>query len=93
MAEFRGPPLPFVPDNLTLPQFILDSSHPLRPRRVDDAIPWLIEDQSGRKYGYEEVSQPNTFNQLLLNRGQLRANTFGLANALRLKYSIGECDE
>jgi hypothetical protein len=47
--------LPFIPDNLSIPQFILDSNHPTRPVRKHD-IPWLIEDASGRKVGFEEVS-------------------------------------
>lgn len=44
-----------IPDNLTLPQFILDSSHPTRPIRKG-GIPWLVDDTSGRQIGFEEVS-------------------------------------
>jgi hypothetical protein len=47
--------LPFIPDNLSVPQFILDTQHPTRPLRKH-GIPWLIEDASGRKVGFEEVS-------------------------------------
>jgi hypothetical protein len=47
--------LPFIPDNLSIPQFILDTQHPTRPLRKH-GIPWLIEDASGRKVGFEEVS-------------------------------------
>jgi len=47
--------LPFIPDNLSVPQFILDTQHPTRPLRKD-GIPWLIEDASGREVGFEEVS-------------------------------------
>jgi hypothetical protein len=46
--------LPFIPDNLSIPQFILDSQHPTRPLRKD-GIPWLIDDARGRKVGFEEV--------------------------------------
>jgi hypothetical protein len=48
-------PLPKIPDDLTVVQFILDSSHPTRPVRSSD-VPWLIEDHSGRKIGFDEVS-------------------------------------
>jgi hypothetical protein len=48
--------LPPIPDNLSIPQFFLDSQHSTRPVRNVDA-PWLIEDQSGRKIGFEEVSK------------------------------------
>ena len=47
--------LPVIPDDLTLPQFILDSSHSTRPIRKD-GIPWLVDDNTGRQIGYEEVS-------------------------------------
>jgi hypothetical protein len=45
-----------VPDNLTLPQFILDSIHPTRPIRKE-GTPWFIDDTTGRKIGFEEVSR------------------------------------
>jgi len=48
-------PLPHIPDNLTLPQFIFDYEHPSRPTR-SPTIPWLIEDDTGRKIGEDEVS-------------------------------------
>ena len=57
MTEFVSPgdPLPYIPDNLTLVQFVLDSTHPYKPLRPD-GIPWLIEDATGRKIGLEEVT-------------------------------------
>jgi hypothetical protein len=57
MTEFLSPgdPLPHVPDDLTLPQFILDSTHECRPIRPQGAT-WLIEDATGRKVGLEEVT-------------------------------------
>ncbi|KAG8700788.1 hypothetical protein FRC09_005752 [Ceratobasidium sp. 395] len=42
------------PDDLTVAQFILDSTHPLRPTR-DLGSPWFIEDETGRGVGCEEV--------------------------------------
>lgn len=47
--------LPYIPDNLSIPQFFLDGQHPIRPLR-GNGIPWLIEDVSGRNVGIEEVS-------------------------------------
>ena len=41
-------------DDQTIPQFILDSTHPLRLGR-DLNSPWSIEDETGRGIGYEEV--------------------------------------
>ncbi|KAG8693856.1 hypothetical protein FRC08_008842, partial [Ceratobasidium sp. 394] len=57
------------PTDLTIPQFILDSAHPLRPIR-DANSPWLIEDETGRGASFEEV----------------RARTWGLANAMRRRW-------
>ncbi|KDQ63355.1 hypothetical protein JAAARDRAFT_147584 [Jaapia argillacea MUCL 33604] len=56
MVEIHAPggPLPHIPDDLTLPQFILDSHHPTRPIR-GEGIPWLIEDRTGRRIGVEEL--------------------------------------
>lgn len=55
MSEIHGPSLETsVPDDLTLAQFILDSSHPSRPIRPSH-VPWFIEDASGRGVGYPEV--------------------------------------
>lgn len=57
-----GPLDCFVPDDLTIPQFFLDSHHPLRPARKT-GIPWLIEDATGRLIDLEEVrggSVPHT---------------------------------
>ncbi|KDQ63365.1 hypothetical protein JAAARDRAFT_147605 [Jaapia argillacea MUCL 33604] len=77
MVEIRGVggPLPRIPDDLTLAQFMLDSHTPIKPVRKE-GIPWLIDDETGRRVGFEE----------------LRMRTFGLANALKLKYNIGEDD-
>ena len=45
-----------IPDNLTLTQFILDSTHPTRPIRKE-GIPWFIDATTGRQIGFEEVSR------------------------------------
>ncbi|KAG1749197.1 hypothetical protein EDB19DRAFT_1681264 [Suillus lakei] len=73
MPEIFGEPLnTAIPDDLTLSQFFLDSHHPRRPVRTD--APWLIEDETGRRIGFEEI----------------RARTFGFANGLMLRYDIKE---
>ncbi|KAG1861788.1 hypothetical protein DFJ58DRAFT_871788 [Suillus subalutaceus] len=74
MAEVVSPAgiLPHIPDDLTLAQFILDAEHVRKPVRKSDA--WIVDDQSGRKIGLEE----------------LRARTYGLANALSIRYNIQE---
>ncbi len=53
--------LPHVPDDLSLPQFILDHDHPIRPKRPKD-VPWLVTDKSGRKMGLDEVCPSITSN-------------------------------
>ncbi|KAI9056331.1 acetyl-CoA synthetase-like protein [Trametes sanguinea] len=77
MAEIHadGGPLPPFPDDLTIAQFIMDTHHPLRPVR-DRLRPWLIEEDTGREVGSDE----------------LRTRTFGLANALKTRWNIGEDD-
>ncbi|QRW10785.1 AMP binding enzyme [Ceratobasidium sp. AG-Ba] len=52
-----APPLSQIyspPTDLSIAQFILDITHPLRPIR-DANSPWFIEDETGRGIGYEEV--------------------------------------
>ncbi|KAF9046777.1 phenylacetyl-CoA ligase [Panaeolus papilionaceus] len=75
--EFQslGDPLPHIPDDVTVPQFLFDTPHQVRPRR-DVKIPWLIQDETGKKL-YED---------------ELRFRTHGLANGLATKYQIKEDD-
>lgn len=40
-------PAPFIPDNLTLPQFFFDSDHTLKATRPQ-GVPFFIEDATGR---------------------------------------------
>lgn len=56
MTDFRCKygECPPIPDDLTIPQFLLDYYHPERPLRPK-ACPWLIEDGTGRTIFYEEV--------------------------------------
>ncbi|KAK0466425.1 amp dependent CoA ligase [Desarmillaria tabescens] len=54
--EFSGPALNVDIPNLTVPQFVLDSPHELRPHRKSD-IPWFIEDGTGRTLCHAEVHQ------------------------------------
>ncbi|SJL09487.1 uncharacterized protein ARMOST_12865 [Armillaria ostoyae] len=59
MTEFKSSiPLPFIPDDLTVPQFLLDDyKHPLSEmRKGDDAI-WLIDDTTGREYTFKEAKE------------------------------------
>jgi hypothetical protein len=58
MAEICSPAcdgLPHIPDDLTLPQFILDSRHLTRPVRQANT-PWLIEDSTGKTFGLRVLS-------------------------------------
>ncbi|EKM61280.1 uncharacterized protein PHACADRAFT_247774 [Phanerochaete carnosa HHB-10118-sp] len=56
VTEFVAPygTLPHVPDDVTLPQFILDSWHPTRPVNKN-ANPVLIEDSTGRGVHFSEI--------------------------------------
>ncbi|KAI5835205.1 acetyl-CoA synthetase-like protein [Schizophyllum commune Tattone D] len=62
-----------IPDDLTIPQFILDApkdtNRPVRDARADT---WLIQDKTGRCIGLDE----------------LKRRTDGLANALSLRYGV-----
>ncbi|KDQ21321.1 hypothetical protein BOTBODRAFT_40152 [Botryobasidium botryosum FD-172 SS1] len=51
----RGAPLAHAPPaDLTIPQFILDHHHPIRPVRKDNT-PWIIDDVTGTPMYHEEV--------------------------------------
>ncbi|KDR82330.1 hypothetical protein GALMADRAFT_237577 [Galerina marginata CBS 339.88] len=71
----QGPHLPHIPDNVTIPQFLFDYKHEIRPTRLSET-PWLIQDDTGRKFWEAE----------------LRNRTHGLASALHTKYNIREDD-
>ena len=62
-----------IPDDLTIPQFILDartdSNRPTRDARADT---WLLQDKTGLRIGLDELTR----------------RTDGLANALSLKYGV-----
>jgi hypothetical protein len=73
--------LPRIPSDLTIPQFILDSQHELRPERPQTA-PWLIADKSGKKLGLEQVRRV----------AQIRGEPTVLRNGLRsLDSQENEC--
>ncbi|KAJ7069964.1 amp dependent CoA ligase [Mycena amicta] len=58
MPEFYGGalgPKANIPDNVTLPQFMLDYAHPLRPKQGN--IPCLIEDATGRRVSLAELKE------------------------------------
>lgn len=46
---------PDIPDDLSIPQFMMDSWHPLRPKRPVGS-PWVIDDESGNTLDHEQVS-------------------------------------
>ncbi|KAI0734780.1 amp dependent CoA ligase [Fomitopsis betulina] len=56
MTEMHGPggPLPAIPDDLTLVQFMLDHQHPSRPSAAQ-SIAWLIDDATGRRVTVHEI--------------------------------------
>ena len=57
MTEIHAPggPIPEVPGNLTIPQFLLDTDwHPARPALLSRA-PCMIEDATGRAISFDEV--------------------------------------
>ena len=87
-------PLPQIPDDLTIPQFILDSHHELRQERPKN-VPWLIADKSARVLGLDEVRTPEymtsiSFNEVCYFSFQLQKRTNGLAVGLRDQFSLGE---
>ncbi|PPQ65777.1 hypothetical protein CVT24_011994 [Panaeolus cyanescens] len=61
MSEFRSTvPLPPIPDDISIPQFILRSQCTPRPQRPRN-VPFFIEDGTGRTLSYEEVHK-RTYN-------------------------------
>ncbi|KAI0767430.1 acetyl-CoA synthetase-like protein [Fomes fomentarius] len=56
MSEIQGdgPTDLYIPDDLTISQFILDTQHPARPV-LTGAHPWLIEEATGRQIGSDEL--------------------------------------
>jgi hypothetical protein len=48
-------PLPYIPDDVSLPEFMLYGAHPLRPDL--SSRPCLIDDKSGRGVNIEEVGR------------------------------------
>ncbi|KAF9463529.1 amp dependent CoA ligase [Collybia nuda] len=59
MAEFRSSiPLPYVPDDLTIPQFLLDDyKHPIGEMRKGNNDVWFIDDSTGKRFSYGEGIQ------------------------------------
>jgi 4-coumarate--CoA ligase len=48
-------PAPYIPDNLTIPQFLFHADHALRAIRPG-GVPFFIEDATGRAVNSGEVS-------------------------------------
>ncbi|KZT67099.1 acetyl-CoA synthetase-like protein [Daedalea quercina L-15889] len=72
MTEISGPggPLPAIPDDLSLVQFMLDYRHPSRPS-VAQPDTWLIEDSTGRRVTVDEI---RTRVEALANAFKIRWN-------------------
>lgn len=51
-----GGPIPHIPDDLTIPQFVFDVHHPARPV-LKKPQPWLVEELTGRELCSDEVSR------------------------------------
>ncbi|PBK86595.1 acetyl-CoA synthetase-like protein [Armillaria gallica] len=83
MAEFRSSiPLPFIPDDLTVPQFLLDDyKHPLSEMRKKDDAVWLIDDVTGREYTFKEASNLT-----------LRTRSNNLAKSLHTECNLKDDD-
>ncbi|KAH9834980.1 amp dependent CoA ligase [Rhodofomes roseus] len=78
MSDIHAPggPIPEVPYDLTVPQFLLDIDwHPARPALLSRA-PCMIEDATGRAISFDEV----------------RARTIALANVLHSRFQIRDND-
>ena len=48
-------PLPSAPDNLTIPQFFLDTHHPLKLAYPPDT-PFIIDDATGNTVSFDQAS-------------------------------------
>lgn len=58
MTEFRSDfPLPQIPDDLTIPQFLLDDyKHPSSEMRKGYNDVWFIDDATGARHTFGEAS-------------------------------------
>lgn len=64
-----------IPDDVTIPQFLFDGHHPLGGQALHERPPaWFIEDATGRE----------------VTGDQVRARVWGLANAMSIRWNIGE---
>ncbi|KAH9927930.1 amp dependent CoA ligase [Epithele typhae] len=74
---YGSEPLTYIPDHLTIPQFFLDSVHPLNGEaRQRRNATWFIEDHTGREYHGDKV----------------RARVWALANAMHIRWNFGDGD-
>ncbi|PIL27096.1 transporter [Ganoderma sinense ZZ0214-1] len=72
-----GGPLVHIPDDVTIPQFLFDQHHPLGGEALHSRSPtYFVDDATGRQINGEEI----------------RARVFGLANALHIRWAIGNGD-
>ncbi|KAF8142962.1 amp dependent CoA ligase [Mycena galopus ATCC 62051] len=63
MTVFRSAiPLPTIPDDLTIPQFLLDDYvHPIGEMRKGTSDIWFIDDASGRKFTFGELRNRSNY--------------------------------
>lgn len=56
MTDFQTvhDPLPHIPDNLTVAQFMLDYQHDIRPT-LNSQMPCLVDDRTGHVINFEMV--------------------------------------
>ncbi|KAI0672315.1 acetyl-CoA synthetase-like protein [Trametes maxima] len=72
-----GGPLAPIPDDLTIPQFLFDTHHPLGGESLQARSPaWFIEDATGRE----------------VTGDQVRARVWGVANAMHIRWNLGDGD-
>ncbi|KAI0752727.1 amp dependent CoA ligase [Daedaleopsis nitida] len=72
-----GGPLAYIPDDVTIPQFFLDSHHPLTGEAAQLRKPaYFVDDATGRE----------------VTGDQVRTRVAGLANALHIRWNIGNDD-
>ncbi|KIM38392.1 hypothetical protein M413DRAFT_245572 [Hebeloma cylindrosporum] len=49
-------PSPYIPDNVTVPQFMFDTLHNARPSRKNET-PWLVQDETGKSFGGAQLRE------------------------------------
>jgi 4-coumarate--CoA ligase len=82
-------PAPFIPDDLTVPQFFFDSDHQLKATRPY-GVPFFVDDVTGRAVDSREVSNVDALILSGTNPTEARKRVDGLANGLSRRWDISE---